>query len=49
MDAEAVLKTKSLRITDLESELIQNESKNFIKIKSLQENLTQLKDEAMQA
>ena len=48
LDAETALRTKTMRIQELEAELIAAESNAFAKIKSLQEGLSKVKAEAMQ-
>ncbi len=48
LEAEQALKTKSMRISELEAELISAESHSFAKIKSLQEGLSKVKAEAIQ-
>jgi predicted RNase H-like nuclease (RuvC/YqgF family) len=48
LDAETALRTKSMRISELEAELLSAESNTYAKIKSLQEGLSKVKAEAMQ-
>lgn len=47
LDAETALRTKSMRISELEAELLSAESNTYSKIKSLQEGLSKVKAEAM--
>lgn len=47
IDAESALKSKSIRISELESELVSQENQAYARVKQVQEGLTKLKGEAM--